>query len=155
MTSAVKINDAKWRGILARVSAMKRPTVRVGVMGDAGDEKGVSLAEIAAFHEFGTSTIPERSFLRSTFYGHGADGLAKMCAKLSKAIIEGTMDETRALGLLGLWAVSEVRKTIRARIAPELAPETIRRKTVDGKAGDVPLIDDGQLINSITWIVEP
>ena len=150
MTSAVKINDAKWRGILARVSAMKRPTVRVGVMGDAGDEKGVSLAEIAAFHEFGTSTIPERSFLRSTFYGHAAEGLAKMCAKLSKAILEGKMDETRALGLLGLWAVSEVRKTIRAGIEPELAPATIA-----AKGSSLALVDTGQLINSITWVVEP
>lgn len=150
MTGEVKINDAKWRKIIKQVAVMKRATVRVGIMGDAGDEKGVSLAEIAAYHEFGTATIPERSFLRSTFYGHAADGLAKMCATLSKAILEGKMDETRALGLLGLWAVSEVRKTIRAGIEPELAPATIA-----AKGSSLPLVDTGQLINSITWIVEP
>lgn len=150
MTGEVKINDAKWRKIIKQVAVMKRATVRVGIMGDAGDEKGVSLAEIAAYHEFGTATIPERSFLRSTFYGHAADGLAKMCATLSKAILEGKMDETRALGLLGLWAVSEVRKTIRAGIEPELAPATIA-----AKGSSLPLVDTGQLINSITWVVEP
>lgn len=150
MTGEVKINDAKWRKIIKQVAVMKRATVRVGIMGDAGDEKGVSLAEIAAYHEFGTATIPERSFLRSTFYGHAAEGLAKMCAKLSKAILEGKMDETRALGLLGLWAVSEVRKTIRAGIEPELAPATIA-----AKGSSLALVDTGQLINSITWVVEP
>ena len=149
MTGQVKVNDRVWRGVLKRVSEMKRGTVRVGVMGDAGDENGVSLAEIAAFHEFGTSTIPERSFLRSTFYGHAAEGLRVMCEKLSKAIVEGKMDEPRALGLLGTWAVAEVKKTIRASIAPELAAATIA-----AKGSSLPLVDTGQLINSITYVVE-
>ena len=149
MTGQVKVNDRVWRGVLKRVSEMKRGTVRVGVMGDAGDEKGVSLAEIAAFHEFGTSTIPERSFLRSTFYGHAAEGLRVMCEKLSKAIVEGKLDEPRALGLLGTWAVAEVKKTIRASIAPELAAATIA-----AKGSSLPLVDSGQLINSITYVVE-
>ena len=149
MTGQVKVNDRVWRGVLKRVSEMKRASVRVGVMGDAGDEKGVSLAEIAAYHEFGTSTIPERSFLRATFYGHAAEGLRVMCEKLSKAIIEGKLDEPRALGLLGTWAVAEVKKTIRASIAPELAPATIA-----AKGSSLPLVDSGQLINSITYVVE-
>lgn len=155
MTGDVKINDAKWRAILRTVTAMKRATVRVGVMGDAGDEKGVSLAEIAAFHEFGTSTIPERSFLRSTFYGHAAEGLAKMCATLSKAILEGKMDEPRALGLLGTWAVSEVRKTIRDRLTTGPEDQALAASTIAAKGSSLALVDTGQLINSITWVVEP
>jgi phage gpG-like protein len=150
VTGEVKVNDAKWKAILKTVAAMKSASVRVGVMGDAGDEKGVSLAEIAAFHEFGTSTIPERSFLRSTFHGHAAEELKTMCAKLSKAIVEGKMDEPRALGLLGLWAVSQVRKTIRAGIAPELAASTIA-----AKKSSLALVDTGQLLNSLTHVVEP
>lgn len=155
MTGEVKINDAKWRKIIKQVAEMKRATVRVGVMGDAGDEKGVSLAEIAAFHEFGTSTIPERSFLRSTFFGHGADGLAKMCATLSKAILEGKMDETRALGLLGLWAVSEVRKTIRDRLTTGPEDQALAPATSARKGSTLPLVDDGDLIRAITHVVEP
>ena len=149
MTGQVKVNDRVWRGVLKRVSEMKRGTVRVGVMGDAGDENGVSLAEIAAFHEFGTSTIPERSFLRATFFGHAAEGLRVMCEKLSKAVVEGKLDEPRALGLLGTWAVAEVKKTIRASIAPELAAATIA-----AKGSSLPLVDTGQLINSVTFVVE-
>ena len=149
MTGQVKVNDRVWRGVLKRVSEMKRGTVRVGVMGDAGDENGVSLAEIAAFHEFGTSTIPERSFLRATFFGHAAEGIRVMCEKLSKAVVEGKLDEPRALGLLGTWAVAEVKKTIRASIAPELAAATIA-----AKGSSLPLVDTGQLINSVTFVVE-
>ncbi|MBA3841182.1 MAG: hypothetical protein H0X39_00925 [Actinobacteria bacterium] len=141
-------DDSRWKAILAAVGKPRRK-VRVGVFDDGGLENGVSIAEIAAFHEFGTSTIPERSFLRSTFYGHGADGLKAMCAKLVAAIIAGKMDETQALGLLGTWAAAEVKKTIRSNIAPALAPETIARK-----GSSVALVDTGQLINAITFAVE-
>jgi len=150
MTGSVKINDAVWRKIMKNIVEVKHGTVRVGVMGDAGEEKGVSLAEIAACHEFGTSTIPERSFLRSTFFGHGAEGLAKICEKLSKGLIEGKLDEPHALGLLGTWAAAEVKKTIRAGIDPELAEATIA-----AKGSSLPLVDTGQLINSITYVVVP
>jgi hypothetical protein len=143
-------DDSVWKAIMARVAALSNgPSVRVGVFGSAGDQDGVSLAEIAAFHEFGTSTIPERSFLRSTFYGHGADSLAKICAKLTAAIVVGKMDELQALELLGTWAVAEVKKTIRAGIEPALAPATIA-----AKGSSIPLIDTAQLINSVSHVVE-
>ena len=154
MTGQVKVNDRVWRGVLKRVSEMKRGTVRVGVMGDAGDENGVSLAEIAAFHEFGTSTIPERSFLRSTFYGHAAEGLRMMCEKLSKAIVEGKLDEPRALGLLGTWAVAEVKKTIVNRQTTGPEDQALAAATIAAKGSSLPLVDTGQLINSITYVVE-
>ena len=54
----------------------------------------------------------------------------------------------RALGLLGARMSADMKMTIKNRIPPPLQPETIRRK-----GSDVPLIDTGQLINSITWAV--
>ena len=143
-------DDSKWRKILASVKEMTAERkVRVGVFDNGGMENGVSIAEIAAFHEFGTSTIPERSFLRSTFYGHAAEELKQMCAKLTAAIVAGKMNESRALGLLGTWAAAQVKKTIRSNIAPALAPETIARK-----GSSVALIDTAQLLNSVTHVVD-
>lgn len=142
-------NDSVWKALLKRVTAMEKPSVRVGVFASAGDQDGVSLAEIAACHEFGTATIPERSFLRSTFFGHGAAELKQMCSKLTQSIVLGKMDEIQALELLGTWAAAEVKKTIRANIAPALAPATIA-----AKKSSLPLVDTGGLIASITHIVE-
>lgn len=43
----------------------KPPTVKVGIIGDHdAREDGESNATIGAQHEFGTSTLPQRSFLR-------------------------------------------------------------------------------------------
>lgn len=46
----------------------KIPTIRVGIMGGGknvrSDDKGSTNAEVGAAHEFGTSKLPRRSFLR-------------------------------------------------------------------------------------------
>jgi phage gpG-like protein len=42
----------------------KLPIVRVGILGDTARNKGKSNAEVGAAHEFGTSKLPIRSFLR-------------------------------------------------------------------------------------------
>ncbi len=148
MTKVVA-DDSKWRKLLADVTQLSRRSVRVGVFDNAGSQNGVSLAEIAAFHEFGTSTVPERSFLRATFYGHAAGELRTMVGKLTKAVFAGRMDEAQALGLLGTWAAARVKQTIRNGIAPALEPATIK-----AKGSSLPLVDTGQLINSITHVVE-
>ena len=53
------------------------------------------------------------------------------------------------LNTLGAKAAADVKNTIRQGIPPPNSPETIRRK-----GSSRPLIDTGQLINAITWIVE-
>jgi phage gpG-like protein len=43
----------------------KQPTAKVGILGGEGRSDGsLSNSEIGAFHEFGTSKVPQRSFLR-------------------------------------------------------------------------------------------
>lgn len=41
------------------------PTARIGILGSSGRSgKGATNAEVGAAHEFGTSRVPQRSFLR-------------------------------------------------------------------------------------------
>lgn len=57
------------RGLDQLLKALKEkaPQIRVGILGDKNarkEGKGSSNAEIGAAHEYGTSTLPQRSFLR-------------------------------------------------------------------------------------------
>lgn len=57
------------KGLDALVKALKinpPPEIRIGILGgtSARSGKGLNNAEIGAFHEFGTTKLPQRSFLR-------------------------------------------------------------------------------------------
>ena len=73
---------------------------------------------------------------------------------MGRLVLQGKMTTEEALKRLGVRRQAEVQKRISDRIDPELAPATIEKKTVDGKAGDVPLIDSGQLRTGITHQVK-
>lgn len=56
---------------LVKALKVKTPTIRVGVLGSKDARvSGGSNATIGAAHEFGTSTIPQRSFLRVPLIDH-------------------------------------------------------------------------------------
>src|SRR5690606_6553207 len=66
----VKDRRPKYRQTL---EALSRRTVRVGILGskaeerhkdEAGEPTPITVAELAVIHEFGTATIPARSFIR-------------------------------------------------------------------------------------------
>lgn len=133
--------------------------VQVGVLSDKGgsephdgDTKDpITLVELAAIHEFGApeAGIPERSFLRSTFIDKRAQ-LEEFVAKLTQAVYKGRVAPQQALGLLGEWASSQVRATIKSgpHIPPPLKPATVARK-----GSTRPLVDTSQLANSVTYLV--
>lgn len=133
---SVKDIDHGFKAALA-VLAKTNVDVVVGVLGSAGESE----VTIAAIHEFGSQDghIPQRSFLRSTIddrRGEIFDSLELQLKKVKPEI---------AAGRVGMQAVSMVRERIRDRISPALKPATIKRK-----GSDVPLIDSGRLLQSIT-----
>lgn len=150
----VTVRDGVWKKLLAKAHELDKSYVKVGVLaskggGAAHGEDNISLIEIAAIHEFGNGHVPERSFIRSTFYVRRVNALATMVAKLAKAIVTEGMTPKKALSLLGQWAASEVKETItEIDIPPPLADSTIM-----AKGSSKPLVDTGQLKNSITYEV--
>lgn len=154
MTGNPKISDAVWKAIFGRVRGLKHARVKVGVVGSAAreEEDGTTLAEIAAIHEFGAPAagIPERSFLRSTFRNpQKLEQLRKLQARLARDLIAGKIDVARAMGLLGAWGAGAVKATITRD--GEFAP--LKPSTIAKKGSSRPLIDSGQLLNSISWVV--
>lgn len=153
---SVHVNDAPWRALFKRAVAMRTIKARVGILASKGgsakqEGSDLSLVEIAAAHEFGTGDghIPERSFLRSTFYVRVASELRHVIANLCTAVIQRGVDPRAAIGQLGAWGAAQVKNTItQTDIPPPLAASTVARK-----GSSKPLVDTGQLLNAITWEV--
>lgn len=146
-----------WRERLARAGAKK---VKVGIFGERADQAkqlgdgftstALSLIEVATIHEFGAAgaNIPERSFIRATIDIH-KDEIHTLQKRLAVAFLARKMTEERALKMIGVFVRGLIQKRIAEGVPPELKPKTIQRK-----GSSVPLIDTGQLRQSVTYEVD-
>jgi hypothetical protein len=130
-----------------------RPEIHLGVLGGVGGQaapgSNLTMAELAAIHEFGAprAGVPERSWLRSTADAKRREWLALLERTLTLAV-RGRIDVGAALELVGQRAVADVQKKIRSNIPPPLA-----QATIDRKGSSVALIDTGRFVQSISYEV--
>ncbi len=104
--------------------------------------RGQDLVMRAMANEFGTRTIPERSFLRATM-----DRNRQKYAVLLAEALEGSPSEAeleRRLARIGAIATGDVQQFMTELRHPPNAWATIRKK-----GSDNPLIDTGELRRSI------
>lgn len=150
---AVKITERETKGWrqLQRLAHAGRPHVRIGFLEDgkgAEDHEGITTAELGAIHEFGAGNVPERSFLRATLDIYRT-WIVDETKTLLGAVLAERFSAVDALEILGSKVTTKVKQEITMiGIAPELHPDTIARK-----GSTRPLVDTGQLLNSITWSV--
>ena len=163
-TINVKLIDRGWEDIKARVTALRGAgaVVTVGVQGAPAaanhQDSRLTVAQIATVHEFGktirqpnmkrTIRIPERSFLRATVDQY-REAIARRQVLLSQGYVLGKFELKPAMELLGQYVVGLIKQRIANGIAPPNSPWTIAKK-----GSSKPLIDTGQLRNSITYKVE-
>ncbi len=119
--------------------------ILVGVPADAQPypEDGTATALVAAAHEFGTSQVPERSFLRSTF-DEQQKKYVKMASKLFKKAVDGKIAAEQIAELIGLEAAADVVDKINTIQTPPNTDATILKK-----GSSNPLVDTGHLKQSI------
>ena len=135
-------------GIEALKKRVKTPgTVDAGIIDagehDSGDE---TVASIGFKHEYGVG-VPERSFMRTTIQAKKRD-IISLQKKLLRQIIIGSMKVETGLGLVGEFMADAITQKIVAIRTPPNAPYTIK-----AKGSTNPLIDTGQMKNSITYEV--
>lgn len=137
------------KGLQKRMEALGLQRVKVGVPGTATEADGTKIAMIAAVHEFGRPDlgIPERPFLRGSILA-SRQKYIKMAKRGAKKVAEGVMDSGTVYRLIGAEAVGNVQEYIRNADFVPLKPATIKRK-----GSSKPLIDTGQLRQSITYVV--
>lgn len=152
--AAVKVDNKAWIALKKRLRTIGQTGahVKVGVLGEAVHDgpKPISMVELAAVHEFGSPSIgvPERSFIRAGLKDD-RDGMVRLLNDAARGIVAGTMSVETGLGRLGLWAQNAIKRKITGGdIPPPLKPRTIARK-----GSSKPLVDTGQLVNSITFEV--
>jgi len=157
----IKISDKDkgWNKLMSQfLSKTQAATVDTGILVETdgpkmnlkGEATNSSLMEVAIANEFGTSTIPSRSFIREPF--DRTEGYVKLRKSLWKRVINGEIDLSQALHILGSATVKSFQKTIKNVILPLNADSTIRAKQ-ESSAQSIPLIATGQLLNSISYRV--
>ena len=128
------------------VRRLKDRAVTVGVHADAGSyPSGESVADVAAWNEYGTERIPERSFLRATMAARRKKYTAIM-ATLAAAAIEGTDRIKPGMARLGELARNDVKDAIVKFDDPGNSEATIA-----AKGRDDPLIDTRRLLTSVEY----
>ncbi len=134
--------------LVAALKGLDRLEAKTGWFETSRDVKGVPVATKAAAHEFGTSRVPARPFMRPTVAAQ-RDAWMRQLAQGSKAILRGEATPEGVLEALALRAAGDVAKAIRAVNAPPLSPKTVKRKGFEK-----PLVDTGQMLQSVTGVVE-
>ncbi len=120
-----------------------------GYNGESVSEiKPVETAELAKALHFGTASIPARPFLE--------DGIESKKAELKKALEE---EAKKAINggqanwdKVGTMAVGAVQELVRGDYYKSNVPNS--EKTKEYKGSDRPLIDGGDLINSLVYVKE-
>lgn len=160
MAAGVIDRDVGWSRLM-EIVRLPQPHVAVGIQGaDATktikDENGEILQVVlAGVHEFGREdgSIPERSYIRATVDAKREE-YRTLQKRMIGLVVSGKLKPERALKLLGEKVVSDMRRTMDAGLKPDLAESTKRRRLQgDGSGVFKPLVDTGQLKNSITYAV--
>ncbi len=92
--------------------------------------------------------IPPRPFLRYTF-DHYLDNWTELAADLAFKVFVGEINYQDVFPVLGDAIVKDIQRTIKEFSEPKNAPLTIANKGFDD-----PLIEKGELRDSIHWITE-
>ncbi len=136
-----------------RVRELKRQEVYVGIQAkDTARKKGkINNASLLFVHENSERPwLPQRKILVPGIEAN-KQIIAPMLMTAAKAVLANKPDEaTRDLNLAGTAGANSVKRFVedKVNLKPN-APSTIRRKK-----SDTPLVDTGDLIRSVTYVVK-
>ena len=158
---ATEIIDKGWANVIRETKLAAKSFTKVGLPENStpvrGNKKGSGheqvtemskLVMIGAVHEFGSPTkgIPERPFIRPS-YDKNKEPLQNIIENEYTKIITGKSTVRLSLGRIGEWMKSKTQAQIRSITSPPLKLRTILRKK-----SSKPLIDTGQMIQSINHV---
>lgn len=114
---------------------------------DEDGNEDISLAEVAAYNELGTSTSPARPFMKQSFENHEKE-LQAACDEVNKVLSNGGTAES-GLETLGTFLKGLVQEEI-----VEGGFEANKPSTVKKKGSAQPLIDTGYMRQSVNYVVK-
>jgi len=146
---AARINvieiDRGWSNIEKNIRKMGGAETRVGLFGSGGgaDE---NLAARASVQEYGSRRWKGggRPFMRQSFDKNVGD-LERLAKKEYDQVVDQKQSVSKMVKTVGAWMEGKIKETITTGNFRPLKPATIR-----AKGSSTPLIDTGQMRNSIT-----
>jgi len=125
----------------------KPATLKVGFLEDSTDPDGTSVPMKAAINEFGAPSrnIPPRPFFRNMI----AAKEDEWGPAIGQNLVANNYDVDKTLALAGEGIKGQLQQSIRDTNSPPLAASTIRKKGFDK-----PLIDTGNMINSVNYEIK-
>ena len=149
----VQTNSGGLQRIIDRISASSKKSLNVGVPEGkmhSDDGESLSMSALANIHEYGSPSrnIVARPFLVPALEKNQAK-YAKFLASQVIPLIRGKTTIDRILGQLGMVAQADVQAYMVSGHFVPLYYTTIKRK-----GSSKPLIDTGQLRQSITYSIE-
>ena len=134
--------------LMRELETLKRTQVRVGFrQGEAQEENGVEIVDVAMWNELGTSSTPSRPFMRDSVDKH-IDAIQDFCMKQGKQVVEGKITAQQCLNAIGVYQEGLVQTEIRDGEFEPNAPSTIKKK-----GSDHPLIDTGTMRQSVSYVI--
>ena len=162
MTASVRITVDRLGNIVKEINDLTRKDVLIGIPEaetNRQDEDGGSApatnAALGYIHEHGSpaNNIPARPFLiPGVKDAQGA--IEKRLKQAADAALKGDKAAVdRQMHSAGIEAQNSVKTKINSGDFEPLAPATLAQRKARGRTGTKPLIDTGQLRNSITYVV--
>jgi len=138
--SKVIVKDRGWNRFVRRIKRHKSTNWEIGIFADELYPDGTYIASIGSIQEFGTSRIPQRSFMRSTVEEFRAE-INRRIAKNTGLFVDKGFEPLEE-------AAEFLREKIEQRIDTFSDPGNAEL-TIDRKGKDDPLVDTGHLRQSI------
>lgn len=140
--------DYGWKDLKKELQKLEnKPFTKVGILEGKGSKlysnSSQKVIDVAVANEFGTAKIPSRPFMRKS-YDENITQYNRLFKRAYNNIIDGKSTVKTSLGKIGLFAENKTKKRLRSGPWTPNAPSTIAKKK-----SSRPLIDTGQLVNSI------
>lgn len=145
MSVEVKLIDHGFDNIIRQALKLDGKGVKVGIRRGKGSHDGTDMLDIAVYNHFGTATIPARPFV-SDCAEKNAGQIQEVQKRLVYRVYQGGLSADGALAELGAWYVNVQKGHILHGGWTPNAPATIKRK-----GSNKPLVDTGQLVNTVDW----
>lgn len=177
MARVIRIpNAAGHQRLKNALSLAKAKSVKVGWFESARYENGTPIAYVASIQELGYAAggIPPRSFMRTTVAEKGQAGgeWSAFAGRGARAVIDGNSPPEYMMEMIGQKASGDIAKKIASITTPPLKAATVRARerryarpkkhsklemSFGGAVGFgifKPLVDTGQMVGSVTYVVE-
>lgn len=154
----MKITTDNVAKVLASIQELAGKQVLVGIpatKAEREDGEPINNAQLGYIHEYGApaSNIPARPFLIPGV-AHAQESINNHLQKAAKAAMNGNDEKVDVeLNATGLIAQAGARNEINNGAFEALSAKTLAVRRKRGRTGDKPLIDTGQLRNSITYVI--